>query len=178
MNVGIVSGQVSATGSAEYFGYNTIGGTTWGENGNQWIRNKTYVTGFTCPGSGTKTVVELSAYVGWLQTTPTIRLAIYDTSHNLVCQGTSAVSMVAASWQGHMTASTITPNPCNLTGGTQYDLAYAVAGGSGDWMQYYLSAASGSDTYGTTDYATGGFPASLADATDAAAVVSIRCGVQ
>src|SRR5258706_9798599 len=82
-----------------------------------WNGTQTY----TCPGSGTQTIVEISADVKNV-TNYNIRLAVYDTSGTLIAQGTAAVAVTGAadSWQGHLAQANITPNPATLTGGGNY----------------------------------------------------------
>jgi len=159
-----------------YFGITSIGANSFGRNEEFWIRCKNYVTGFTCPGTGSQTIKELSAYVKANTTGKYFRAAIYDTSHNLIAQGASALELsTTAGWQGHTTQSSITPNPATLTGGTQYEIAFSIQTPCG---MYYDSGSNGDFTYGVADYYTGGFPSTLAD--DLAAMdlrPSMRCGV-
>lgn len=160
-----------------YFGY-TAGSSSATQDAAQWVRNKAYITGFSCPDVGYQVVKELSLDVAWLSGTSHIRLAVYSAEHILVCQGVAEVTVVAGrSWQGHLTQADITPNPAVLTGGKQYDLAVAFDSVVSNAVTVYYGAGSSGDyVYGATDY-TGGFPASLADGSDIASRFNIRCGV-
>ena len=160
-----------------YFGYNNSSPQYSWKDDAQWYRNRNYIDGFVCPGSGHQAVKEISAYVSMPSGSGNIRCAVFDTSGNLISQGTAEVAVTGTdpAWHGHLTQANITPNPCNLTGGVQYDIALAWDSAS---MQFYFDNASAGDgTYAYTDY-TGGFPASLADATQTDVILCIRCGVE
>ena len=164
--------------SAAYFGQETLT-TNETRNAVRWFRNRTYVTGFTCPGSGNQQVTELSFHGYLVAGAPNIRLALYNTSDALLCQGSAEVPVAGASgsWQGHIGAANITPNPCIITGGVQYDIAVSWdCDASNTLRAYYVVGSSGDYTYLAVDY-TGGFPDPLADATDGGSRWAIRCGV-
>ncbi len=132
-----------------------------------WVRT----AAVTCPGSGSQTVKELSAYVRF--TSGNQRLALYDTSGNLICQGTGEIAISnTAGWQGHLTQASITPNPTTITGGASYKIATTV---DVTGVVAYYVAGSGQD-YAAVDY-TGGFPESLGAGADPMIVFAIRCGV-
>jgi hypothetical protein len=165
-----------------YFGYPANGadpvGATPDNNTPIWIRNRGYTTGFTCPGSGSMAITELSA---WLDTTNVLsndyfRVAIYDTSNNLIAQGSAEVEVVEGpSWQGHLTQASITPNPTTLTGGNSYKLAYTKD--NANITEYYITGSAGDFEYASTDL-TGGFTDPLANsANTTAGRYCIRCGV-
>ena len=159
-----------------YFGYVSTF-NNWSANANYWFRNKGYIDGFTCPGSGNQVVKELSIYAKSAGGTPgNIQVAIFDSSHNLLGQGVAEVTVdsTIAAWVGHLTQADITPNPLTIVGGTQYDLAFAQD--SNDVQYNYTTGSAGDYTYGTTDY-TGGFPATLNDGSDSVNKRPIRCGV-
>jgi len=158
-----------------YFGYTSIGinhpatGTIFA------ARNKGYITGFTCPGVGTQIVKEISVYCAKGAEEGNIRVAIYDASHNLIGQGSAEVALSATpDWQGHLTQISITPNPCCLNGGQQYDLAFSFD--ATDSQIYYDGGSAGDYTYEFVDK-TGGFDAFLPDASDTPFLCSVRCGV-
>lgn len=152
---------------ATYFGPSGITSNAGGPAA-LWLRT----AAATCPGSGSQTVKELSSYIRY--TSGNTRLALYDTSGNLICQGTGEVAIGnTAGWQGHLVQSGITPNPTTITGGTSYKIAITVdvAG----VVAYYVAGAGGQD-YGLGDY-TGGFPSTLGAGSDPGNVFAIRCGV-
>ena len=143
---------------------------------------------YTCPGSGSKTVVELSAYVKSAGgSAGNIRIAVYDDttpwgSGALVCQGTAEVSVSStdAGWVGHTGSSNIedsgSSTPCTLTGGNDYRLA--ITADSTDVEYYYATGVSGATRYGSTER-TGGFPSTIpATSTDSTRLPYIRVGVQ
>ncbi len=136
-----------------------------------WNSNQVY----TCPGSGTQVIQEISADVKNV-TNYNIRLAVYNVSGTtLIAQGTAAVAVVGASdsWQGHLVAANITPNPANLTGGTNYIIAITSSGDT----QTNHAVTGGTDKFDATDN-TGGFPANLPAGSAASALLPVRVGVQ
>lgn len=144
-----------------------------GYNG-YWIRNSTgYI--FTCPGSGTQVVQEISALTAVSSGTGQFRMAIYNSSNSKVCEGTGLVSITntTRAWNGHMSPSAITPNPANLTGGATYKIA--LYDHTSVLRIYYTSVAS-TITYGANDYSAG-FPSTLAEGTSSAERVCIRASV-
>jgi hypothetical protein len=141
------------------------------------MRNAGYVTGFTCPGSGSQTVKELSAYVKSLGGTPgNIRVVVYSAAHSKICEGSAQVSVnsTTAGWRGHLDQASISPNPATLVGGTQYDIGVTFDGADTDIA--FTNGSAGDYTYGAADY-TGGWPASLADGSSQTERVNVRCGV-
>jgi hypothetical protein len=172
-----------AQAAISYFGYPASGADPStpsydsNEGGTYWI-NKNLT--FTCPGSGTQTVKELSCYCKYaVSASSSIRLAVYTSDRaTLICQGSAAVliDQAAAGWYGHLTQASITPNPATLTGGTAYVIAVSVDTGYCDLA--YEAGNSGDEGYGTTDY-TGGFPATnLGAVNDYTRNFCIRCGVE
>src|SRR4030042_7190207 len=111
-----------------YFGKTAIGGTVVHDTGNIWIRNKSYVTGYDCPGVGNQTTKEISLYCRMETDHPgNMRHAVYEADHDLACQGDAEVALVSpVAWQGHLTSGDITPDPCYLTGALQYDIGYSL----------------------------------------------------
>lgn len=159
-----------------YFG-RTVEGTNASTSGyDQWFRNKAHITGFICPGAGNQAIKELSAYVMSLSIPRVIRVAIYDSSHNLVAQGSSpAVAGTTPAWYGHLAPEEITPNPAIIIGGAQYDLAFAVPAYV---YRYWEPGDANAYTYQLyLNYYTDGFPQTLGDVTNYGGLVSIRCGV-
>lgn len=159
--------------SEQYFGRTSTPASELTGYSGYWIRNKN--VSYTCPGSGSFNVTELSHYGRVSSGSGNIRLALYDTSHNKVCEGSAEVSgSGTAGWQGHIGAANITPNPTTITGGVSYDIV--ISTDSDTWVWGYDSGTSGDVTYGVADY-TGGFPSSLADSSDQSLIVGVRCGV-
>lgn len=171
--------KVAAVASTQYFGSTTIAGASTDATENQiTFFNQTQT--FTCPGSGTMTIQELSAYCDLGTGTGTIRLAIYNAAGTtLIAQGTAAVTVVAGpSWQGHLTQASMTPNPATLTGGTNYTIAISIGGGFSNKPTLYVNGgAFNAGAFETNDYTTIGFPATLSY-TNTTAVFLVRCGVQ
>lgn len=125
---------------AEYFG-NQNNNATDDQGGRSLVwNNATY----QCPGSGSFNVQELSCYC-YSTAAVNLLLGIYDTSGNLVGEGTAKVAMQAdggsPTWQGHMTEAAVKAaggsSPCVLTGGTSYYLAvYTDALSSASYVRY------------------------------------------
>lgn len=86
--------------ATQYFG-NTSPASTRSASPSGTVGNKSQV--YTAPGSGNQTLVELSAKCSRERNSAvTIRVAIYDTSNNLIAQGSAAVNVTlpaAAAWQ-------------------------------------------------------------------------------
>lgn len=153
-----------------YFGETTPGGYSDHAPVCYWWRNKNKV--FTCPGSGAQDLVELSAYVYRIALgTGHIRLAIYDTSNNLLYQGSAEVTVDNADpdWIGHTGITGQT-----LTGGTNYRIALTTD--SSDVEVYYNLYSIGDFTSLPADY-TGGWPNPLADQDDDDYAHNARAGV-
>lgn len=148
---------------------NNTGGTEVDWNGTQT---------FTCPGSGSQTITEITADVHQgVGGAYNIRCAVYDsTGATRIAQGAAAVAVVGASdtWQGHVGQANISPNPATLTGGTNYILAVAA---NGDLTSAHTkNGTTGIGKFDGTDE-TGGFPASLPAGSTAGAVFAVRVGL-
>ena len=152
-----------------YFGCNSIG-TQLG--GGYTTGNNVSTNVYTCPGSGSQTIDALEAYVYNL-TGMSIRLAVYNTSGNLICSGTSAVTptLTTGGWYGHNTAGLT--GTTTLTGGTAYQLVLST--NSAGYI--YWNTSGPACVCNFTDYYTSGFPGSLTLSTNFGGEVSIRCGV-
>lgn len=165
-----------------YFGHTTPSATYTDDNWDTY-RNKGYITGYTCPGSGSQVAKELSVYCKSIDggSIP-LRLAIYDPSHNLVGQGKQAftLSNTTADWYGHLTQAEIVDKdgilPSYLIGGQQYDLAFTFYSVSTNFRFFRDFGSPGDSTVIEADY-TGGFPSTLADGTDISRQYNVRCGV-
>lgn len=168
---------------AEYFGYNDTTGLSSGQASVSWIRNGVYSwtnADFTCPGAGSRTLSELAFYCKSNGGTPGhIRVAIYDTSRNLIAEGSAelTVSSTTAGWVTHSAFVDPAGSPSTpiLTGGTDYILVFAVD--STDVTIYYTAGSNGDVAYNTNDY-TGGFPDTLASGTNYNRRYPIRAGVE
>lgn len=139
--------------------------------------NNTAVEVFTCPGSGSQTVNEITADLNISGAGANMRCAIYSSDAvTLIAQGTAAVAISGAvdSWQGHIGQANITPNPTNLTGGTTYVLVVTVSGGSGGTT--HGDAAANSNKFDTTDR-TAGFSGALPAGTISSPMWPVRVGV-
>jgi hypothetical protein len=133
------------------------------------------VAAYACPGSGNQTVVELSFLYG----SGKLLIGIYNSSGTtLICSGTASVSVTGSSlsWQGHLGAANITPNPATLVGGTSY-LIVAAYGGSISIHYGYDSPGGNPAWYSNADYTTSGLPASISPTGNNSELVCIRCGV-
>lgn len=160
-----VMGQdATASASTEYFGYlDTASLVSLDEWGGYTVRNHATNDPFTCPGTGTRRVVSLELWCKSLGGTPgVIRIAIYDTSLNLIGQGAATVTVGSTTegWVGHVTTADLKPaggsagQAVNLTGGNSYVFAYSSS--SGDVrIPFVLTAA---NTYYQATNNTGGFP--------------------
>jgi hypothetical protein len=157
-----------------YFGNQTYNGGS--VSSGVALALKSYVT-YTCPGSGSMQIKELSSYCKKNSATVHNRVAIYN-GNTLVAQGSAEVTLItSAGWQGHVAGdgSDITPSPATLTGGATYKLTVSY---DADCQIYYGDDVTGRNRYTFTDY-TGGFPATFADpADDAGSEYAIRCGVE
>lgn len=133
---------------------------------------------FTCPGSGSQNIQELSCYI--FGANVSLRLGVYDAGNNLIAEGTSAIVVTGAaySWQGHMTQASVKAaggvSPGVLVGGTAYKIAWAR---NANAASVTFGGTTGADNYKLADY-TAGMIATLpaADGTDALAHC-VRCGV-
>lgn len=154
---------------------NPTGSTSTGTGGAETDWNNS--TTFTCPGSGSQTVTEITAFIKKVGAY-NFRLAIFNSAQNtLIAQGTAAVAAAGASdnWQGHTTQASITPNPATLTGGTSYVLVITSNGDTES--DHWLTGASGTGRFVSTDF-TGGFTnASLGSPSAATLVPPVRVGL-
>ena len=136
--------------------------------------------GYTCPGSGTQVVQELSAYCRLNSGSAHIRLGVYNTSGTLLGYGTSEVAVSSSlGWQGHMSESAVQAvggGSLQLTGGVNYILAVCDDQAS-IYVYYGMNNVASAVNLKLTDY-TGGLPSSL-PSPDATVdnEYCIRCGV-
>jgi hypothetical protein len=149
--------------------------STGGGTATLW--NNVAVEVFTCPGSGSQTVNEITADLNITGPAANALCAIYSSDGNtLIAQGTAAVTIVGATdtWQGHTGQASITPNPATLTGGTSYILAVTCSAGSIGTT--HGDATTNSAKFDTVDR-TAGFPASLPAGTISQPAWPVRVGV-
>lgn len=163
------------TGDAAYFGECNSSGDPTGSASNS-DTSRTYGTAYTCPGTGSRTVLELSAYMSQLAAGGNIRLGIYTANGaTLLAQGTSVANLDGTeAWRGHMTQDALSVNPLTLTGGTQYLLVVTIDGSYGAATTKGRTAGANVSYRDTTDR-TGGLPASLSAPDDSTWVYPIRC---
>ena len=121
---------------------------------------------FTCPGSGSQNIQELSVFCHANGTNAQVRLGIYNsTGTTLIAEGTSAVALTGSSlaWQGHMSQAAVKAaggaSPGVLVGGTNYILAAAFSTANGNGV-LGMTTGGTSDNYKLQD-SSGGMPASL-----------------
>ena len=138
---------------------------------------------FICPGSGSKTVVDLSAYLKALNSGSfSIRMSIYSADRStLIGQGSSAVSYSTGSF-GWVSHTTFSPSTITLTGGTHYTIVLAFQNNDNSAWGYTTGTANSikldtSLTVWTTGYGSYTIPtgSSLTPNTE---VPTLRCGVQ
>ena len=162
-----------------YFGNTDLTGITY-DSGNGGLVTWNGADTFTCPGTGTQNVLDISAYLRLESASGNVRLAIYSSDGStLICQGTAEIAVTGSGgWIGHVGAANITPNPAQLTGGTNYKVAMdfdsntvgqaKIAGSAGDFLY----------TRPADDYTTIGFPASLPAPSNSVYHFRIRAGVE
>ena len=140
-----------------------------------WL-NTTYV----CPGTGNQILKELSVYCKIGANYPEIRVGIYTAAGVLVAQGTALVTVTGSSysWQGHLVVTNITPNPCVLTGGTAYRLAYYTTVNDTCTSQYETGGTNAGSYLVDTDYSAS-LPATFPSPTGSwTGMWNIRAGVE
>jgi uncharacterized Zn-binding protein involved in type VI secretion len=134
-----------------------------------WNNNANFP--FTCPGTGTQNIVELSAMVHIGTGTPNIRCAVYSADYDtVIAQGTAKVAVSGSSdtWQGHMTAASV--GNASLTGGTNYVL---VVGSDGDMATDHCKVSDGIYFGGDK---TGGYSGAISGSPGY--LWPVRCGVE
>lgn len=158
-----------------YFGGCNSDGTPIGEStytgGNgemDWI-----TAGYTCPGSGNQTVLDLKVY--GRNATGNVRVGIYSGT-TLVCEGNAKVAIASNTWCGHTNTSLTWHNGYSyLTGGNTYIIAVASDAGC-QWLGT-SGAASGTSKYGSGS--ADGLPDPLPAGTNYTwSVLAFRCGVE
>lgn len=140
-----------------YFGCQTQDGN-FGSFNNGYCLGGDYVTNWTCPGSGSQTVVELAVYMGASGTGGNCRMALYDGSGNLVCQHSAKFAVaVTAGWQGVSQGLTGTTT---ITGGAPYKILFNIEGQQP--IPYQQSTTQDGSNYGSgMTFYDAGFPATI-----------------
>lgn len=139
--------------------------------------NAGYVIGsksitFTCPGTGNQNVTELGAYESGATATTHVKIAVYDTSNNLVAYTSELTCTGSNGWISATGGSITQVSP--LVGGSSYRLVRDVdANGARIGTR---SVTSGDAGYYALAYAS--FPgATLAAMTNYNKLPVLRCGV-
>lgn len=158
---GVAGGGDPCAGTLNYFGSQLTSGTQdHGNAGYVFGSNKTDSgCDWQVPGSGSKTLCELTSYTKSGGGTPgNVRLVVYDNSGNLLCQGAAKVSVSSTSygWYGHIGQANITPNPCTLTGGNYVKMMVTFDGN--DTYMFYTPAVTNCGYNTGVTYANDGFP--------------------
>ncbi len=153
MNVTTCGGGVPVAAPTETcVGNTSVSGVSYTGFDNMAIGNGTG-NYFVCPGTGTQNITEISAYLKSDDgTAGYVRLAVYDSSLNLVCQGNAKKSLTdtTAAWFGHTSSASELTGTCTCTGGNNYvvlattnnghpDFAYTASGGAS--FEYYKNSA-------------------------------------
>jgi hypothetical protein len=165
-----------------YFGHTTVGASP-AAPGIYTFGNDAVNIIYTCPGTGLQDVKELGAYC-YRDQTGHIRMAIYDTSLNFICQGSAELDVAtvtpANGWLSHVAftdvgGSAISPQ---LTGGVEYVLSISSDSSGPNVYQDTVTAGYERFSYDYTD-STGGFPADLTlERTTDTREWNVRCGVE
>ena len=174
------NGATTITLSKTYVGYQAGATESNGWDGTTaWNYNYTYTT----PSDRTM-VTEISANIKKASGTPTMRCEVVSPGLSTkYCEGTSAVSLSSATgaWEGHMTASAISPNPCVIPPSTPVIAACSFHGAGSDVSVFINSGhTSGDFGYNVTDYTTGfpGSPPYLPTRTNSTGWYDLRVGFQ
>jgi hypothetical protein len=156
----MVQGGVPVVAVEECVGNTDTAGISWAGDWNNTAIGNDSGNYFVAPGSGTRTVTKIGAYLKNEGATTSIRFALYDSSYALICQGNAAKSYVssAAAWVYQTSSASELTGTCTVTGDNNYRVvmtqgienaaAYSfVGGGAADSNLYKVGA----------DYTTG-FP--------------------
>lgn len=165
----------------DYFGNNSAGDGDSALSGYiAWNDNSGVV--WTCPGSGLQKVNELGVLVYVTSGSANVRCGIYNSSGNLVMQGSAKIAVTetdsAGVWKTHTSfvdgAGNAITTP-QLTGGQNY---YLVNTGDGTTLRQRRTAVtSGYTKYRSSEY-TSDMPDTIpASPTNGTNLACIRCGV-
>ena len=138
------------------------------------------MTGFTCPGSGSQTIKELSICCKINSGSPTIRIGIYTAAGVLVAGGATVTTVSGDSytWQGHLTQASITPTQQPQLGVT-YKIAWVAGPGVGDiTIIQYEAGETDNLSYVSPYDSSDGLPLTLLAHSSWTGRHKIRCGVE
>jgi len=158
---------------ATYFGQNSESPAGYYGQNYFWVRGTGSLAIWLCPGSGNQNILTLGFWGKSGGGVPgDARCAIYDSSDNLVCQHSAAVSINSTTAQWWCEAQGFTGTTV-LTGGAYYKIGLTT-----DVVDttYGYSSNEGDCTYGSVSY-TAGWPATRTDG-GAAQRAHIRCLVE
>ena len=162
---------------SDFFGYCNADGSN--KAGSNWdlagysFQYRGYTTDMICPGSGARTIEDLSVYC-YRNPAGAMKIAIYDTENNLVVYGTNPKSTpTSAAWLTWAAGDLTWVVGTALTGGVTYRLAFASQTSS---AIFYDTGSSGDTVFVSAGYAA--FPDAVYPAgTDRGERYAIRCGV-
>ena len=155
------------------------------------IDNAYWLTaGYACPGTGSRTLNELSVYAIAKNgsANAAIRLGLFTTAGALVAQGSASVQVTNTSdgWVGHIGTSNLKPaggnagDPVTLTGGTSYLIVISEEAGASPWDEakfgYETTANLGSQINGGGDK-TAGYDSTISAGNSTNSVFHVRAGV-
>lgn len=135
---------------------------------------------YVCPDTGSQIIKEMGFRCHDNGGGGNIRIAIYDTSLNLLFEGSAEIAVsggATPAWYTHTSFLDAAGDPAAspaITGGTSYILAVTA---DGDIHGHKAAGSSGDHKYIATDY-TGGFPDPIAAGTNSATLEDVRCGVE
>ena len=157
---GAVRAVANNPATVDYFGYQTLTGGAYGSGyDTTWQSRNTSTYRLTASKSGTIVSLEIYGYI-LSGTDSKIRLALYDTSYNLITQGTALklLSNTSAAWVGH---TELNPNNSVVVAGTAYIMCFCFT--SSNKVKYYYTAGSTGDIKqkAVSTYIGSDYPASL-----------------
>lgn len=162
-----------------YFGKNENGSDVHSATTYTYSNDNSNIV-YTCPGSGSQEVKELGVRV-YSESTGYIRLAIYDASLDLVCQGSAQIdveSLVSggSAWVSHTSFVDFSGDPTTpiLTGGTAYVFALTCSATCNIWKD---DVTSGWMKYDSDD-GLDGFLETLSQDSSNTREYCWRCGVE
>jgi hypothetical protein len=149
--------------------------------GTGWLRD--YYT--ELPGTEDYLLTEIAANIVSLIPGTKIRLSLYNSSGNFICQGTTAITASTnPSWQGHLTVNDIEPFYTILKGGNTYYISLSIDTFGGVAGRYYyvwytLPYEFANDNYNI--YTESDFPSTKPDNSSLegwSGVIALRIGVE
>jgi hypothetical protein len=168
MGAGSGAAAPVCAGTNSWIGYG--GGSTYSGTYNTWAV-QTQVSNWKTP-AGVSKVCSLKQDARVVSGSGNVRMSLYDTSWNLICQCSSEIAVTSAGY--YECAYPNLTGPCNVSPETDYK--YAVTK-DGDTQLHYESEAAGSGWIYGAEY-TGGFPATWTTETTTALMAHGVVGVQ